>query len=364
MTYFIFFILLLIFSIIEFYSKNKRIHSHLFRISATLLFLFCTLRYGVGFDYFNYQSIFENVPSEFSVTSTFEGVHGERLFLLMFMAFKSIGINYEYSNSIIIALTVTFFIIFINRYSKYKAFSILILYSWFFIYVFSTLRQGLAMSIFCAFAYPMLEKKSYFKYYLIIFICIFIHSASFICITIPFVIKYFPRLKRYYLLIFLILLCLVPFNATLISVIGRLIGEVNYINEDGGLNILALLNRIIVFFMIFYLCIAKDKKYLEMKSIYIFGALLYLFLAQSDLIASRLCAYFKLFEIILLPLCSNRISHRSVPLGFFIISVYLGFMFMNILGVMADQYGYESVWNYPYVTIFNQDNLVIYDNKY
>lgn len=350
-------------SFFDLFSKKEKTKNLLFIISASLLFLFCTLRYGLGFDYFNYQVIFDSVPTEFSLTATFEGIHGERLFLFIFLLFKAIGIDYAYANSIIIAIIAIFFIRFINKYSSYKTFSVLVLYAWFFVYVFALLRQGLAMSLFCGLAYPMLTKKAYVKYYLTILVCIFIHSASFVCLFVPFVIKYFPRLRKYYLLIVLFLFGLLPFSGILLSIIGRLTGATYYLTE-GELSIGALLNRIIVFLIIFYLCKTKDKTLSSMKDLYFLGFFIYLLTAQSDLIASRLGAYFKIFEIILLPICFNKFSYKSSPIAFFIIYVYLGYMLMSIIGTMSDQYGYANAWDYPYVTIFNQDDLVIFEHNY
>lgn len=359
MAYFLFFIFLLLFSILEYYIKRDSDKNKLFIITSFFLICFCSFRYGVGFDYFNYQILFNQLPQTLSSGISFEGIHGEPFFLALFLLFRAVGVDYEYTNSIITTVIVLLFLRFINRYSTYKVFSLLILYSWFCVYIFSLLRQGLAMGIVLV-SFSLFQDKKYIKYSLVVLLASFFHTSAIIAFLFPFASKIILWIKKFYLLMVLILVVLLIIDLSPLQFILSAIGQTYY--STNKISISALLNRILPFVFIYFLCKPKDKSYLFMKDVYLIGFLLYLFLAPAPLIASRAVAYFKIFEIVLFCSIQARITFRSYPIFISLLSIYLGFMLMSIVGVFAKQQGY-NMWNYPYATIFNKEDFVVLENN-
>lgn len=357
MTYFLIFILFVLLSLIEYCTPNKRTKNNLFYFSALVLLLFCALKYGVGFDYFSYEYVYNSLSSsQIDGFSSFKvGLKVEYLFGRFFILLKDLGIDYIYAHMITIILTNLLMLKFISRYSKYKCFSILILYSWYFVYIFSTLRQGLAMSIILGLAIPFLEKEKYWKYYLVVFITAFVHTSSLVCLSFPLIIRYRKLLESRYLIIVAICFLFVVIPNPVIQLAAQYAEKETYI--DSGLSVGALLNRLLACIIVYFLCKPKDRWSANLRIIYLVGFAFYLLLSQSELIASRSISYFKIYDIVLIPIILTQIQKKQYLMFMSIMCIFLGFMFMNIISAIARINGVSSGWIYPYVTIFEYNYI-------
>ena len=355
MTYFIVFLILVSFSIFEYYTQSVKIKKRLFLISAVFVLLFCVLRYGVGFDYFAYEYIFDALPNSFIHEQDLSEIHGEILFLYIFIFFKSIGISYPIVNALIILIINLFYIRFISKYSPYKCFSLLILFSFHFVYIFSMLRQGLAMSSFLCFAIPLLEKKQYLKYYLTIFLLTLLHTSIIIVVIIPVLLKYKEIIKKNELILLFLCFLIAIIPNSFLPITAETISQGMHYVENASINYFALINRTLLFMLIYFLSKPEIEKYKDLKYIYLLGFLIYLITAQSDFIASRISASLKSFEVILIPLILVNLPKKLYPFFILFFSIYAGVIFMNLISGIAGLSGYDNCLEYPYKMLFGKE---------
>jgi hypothetical protein len=362
MVYFTVFLFLSLFSVIELYlagrSKKKE---YLFYISSFLVFAFCSLRYNVGTDAGTYLRIYSQVPDSLFSNDDLSGIKGEYLFLKFFILLKSIGIMPPLGNAIVIATTNLLFLRFIYKYSPYKCFSVLILFSWYFVYIFCALRQGLAMGVFLGIAYPFLEQKKYVHYYIAMLAAMLFHTAAVIAFLVPLALRILRKASKYQITVLSVIffiIALIP-NSLLLS-IAEVIDKGELYIEDSSISYMALLNRILAFLIVFILFNPVNERYKNMKSIYIAGFFIYLLTAQSELISSRLAAVFKSVDIVLIPLVLTNLSNKYKPVFMIAMCIYLGFMLMHLLSAIAILYKVDDVWQYPYKMLFGKDYY--YDN--
>lgn len=359
MVYFLIFLFLLLVSATEIVTSDEKQKKALFFVSASLVLIFCSIRYGIGFDYYTYLYIYDQLPNTFSLNHDLSDIHGEYLFLSFFIYLKSLGVEYAYISSLTVLIINILFIRFIWKYSEYKCFSILILYSWYLVYIFSTLRQGLSMGIFLAFAFPYLLKKDYLKYSLVVIFAFFFHSSIIVFLLVPLFLKIFKLIEKNYWYIVACISVLIFIPNPILHQFAMSADRELYL--DSSTNYLALANRIIAFFIVYLWAKPKEDEeaLVLMRKLYFLGFLLYLLMAQSDTIASRFAALFKVFDIVLIPLVLRKLPHKYYPIFMVVMSVYFGFMLMNIVEAFAvlNETGITSSWEYPYITIFNQEDF-------
>ena len=378
-------IYLSIFGIIGFFSfvtrNRKDLENKLFVFFLILLWLMLSFRYGQGTDYFNYKQLFYSINSLSDVIFNPNNVHSEIGFRFLYWLF---GKNFEFFIFCISSFEMFMISIYIQKYSNNKMFSLFLFYPvYYLIYFFSALRQGFAIAFFVGLLYPLLVKKDY-KFFLIgvLFLSLF-HSSSLILIIIPFLLKIDMK-KMFQLLVFSffigIFFCFL-FDNSYVKDIAFLAKISNY--WSGKISILALLNRLLYFSMIYiYLFLSKnylskidDKELFEFDfKILNIGFLVYLILMGSPLIASRLMIYFQVVEIIFL---GKLIFYRGFQLStfknylcIFVKIIIILLIIMNcIKNVNANitQGNYKestNIFNYPYVSIFNKDRIWDYKEKY
>ena len=353
--------ILVLFSILEYYSRTEKKKKQLFFLSSSILLLFCVLRYNVGFDYDSYEYVYSKLPASFDINYDLSGITGEILFLYIFMLLKSIGVSYPIANSLIILTINLLFLRFISKHSLYKCFSLLILFSLYFVFIFSTLRQGLSMSLFLGFAFPLLEEKKYIKYYITILILTLIHTSIVVTCILTIVMKYKNQIKSFDLILLFVCfaIALIP-NPILLNTaetIGR--GE-GYITST-SISYFALFNRTLLFIFIYIFCKPETGKYANMKYFYFIGFLLYIVTAQSDLISSRISASIKTLDMILIPLVLHRLPQKFYPVFMVLISIYMGIIFMHLISGIATLSGYNNGWEYPYKMLLG--NEYYFDRK-
>lgn len=137
---------------------------------------------------------------------------------------------------------------------------------------------------------------------------------------------------------------------------------------------LSLAERVIMLAAVFSLMrFRKDSdKKMSMEitvlcRIYIMGFVLYFMLMGNSFISSRFAIEFKMAEVVLIPLlCADAGKEIRVIIVSALIAVSAAMTYKNL-----DFYAYGSGyyeeyhgWNYPYVTIFNQEDILKYKKVY
>lgn len=314
-----------------------------FYVTSFLVILFCSLHYGVGFDFFSYELIYGSI-GEFE----YSDIKGEYGFLFLFDCLKTLGFSYEYARILILLCINILFVGFINRYSSNKILSQFLLFTFYFTFLFSALRQGLALSIFFCFGLNFLLKEKYIYFYILVLLISTIHVSAVILLLIPLYLKFNDFFKNKELLIISVVFVLSIFSGIIVN---------KYISDysETKFNIMGSAFRIAIFFVIYLLgkdnFKGNDYKFFQ---IYVLGFYIYLLFISFDLIATRLFVYFKILDIILLVRLLSYYKHK-LPLTTFILIMGL-LSFINILSGIASDVKLEF-YNYPYFSIFDAENF-------
>ena len=97
---------------------------------------------------------------------------------------------------------------------------------------------------------------------------------------------------------------------------------------------------------------------------YLCGVCFYLLLGGSSYYASRFCAIFKVLEgaVLLLLLQKERWVPRTAAVFFFGLTCLMGYK--NLDAMIQESFCYDGavvkVWNFPYVSVFNQERIQDY----
>lgn len=149
-----------------------------------LLFIPAALRYGIGIDYFDYVEIFDGIPK-----GLFKGLEPGWRLLNLFI--YNLGGNAQVLIAVVAFLTFFFLFCEVDRkkWFIYAPVCMIVLY----MYIFTSLRQMLAMSM-CFCALQRILKKKYILAIIIAVISYFFHKSAILYIPILFL-CYFIRLK-------------------------------------------------------------------------------------------------------------------------------------------------------------------------
>lgn len=112
-------------------------------------------------------------------------MHGEVLFRVIGSVFKSLNLSYQVFIGLFATITLYFILKLIKAYSDKTIWSLFIFYSFFyFVWIFSGIRQGLTIAIGTYYLVEALEDRKIIKFTFIVIILSFIHSASLILLPI------------------------------------------------------------------------------------------------------------------------------------------------------------------------------------
>ena len=162
--------------------RNFFFYSYLF-----LLLMLASFRYGVGPDYFAYGYLYTLVNT--SITEQIAVVSGQEiLFRLFGSALNSIGFSYQLYLALAALVTLYYFGKICKKYSQHPLFSLYLFFCLFyFVWVFSGIRQGLTMAIGIYYLLECLENRKHIKFAIIVFVLSLIHAASLILLLFYFV---------------------------------------------------------------------------------------------------------------------------------------------------------------------------------
>lgn len=373
-------LLLTFFAILELGNKNTY-HCKLFNFLVLCLTLFLCFRYGQGTDYYGYYLQYQYVDAGGSllVNSLY---HGEIGWYILLVLAKRIGFSFELFIGILSVIMMGSIYKAIRKYSPYGITSLLLLYPTFFLtYCFSAIRQGLVMSLFLGLGVDLLIQKKYIRYYVLTLILFLFHTSAIVLFLLPVVLHFKNRrIERWFL------------AAVLAGVIFGYTGFLNSIAVRVGVSVYfnvsisytAILLRVILFYVIYKLHkenIVSNEEQDKVEDIlyllYSVGFIIYLMLAFSATLSQRLSMPLKAIEVLLLPLVIGNMDRRISQGGeSFLTYVKMGsirivalvaavILIINVETVkninsyidQGNYYSWVNVMNYPYITVFNKDNI-------
>lgn len=368
--YHIIFIILLLFSTDEFFFRSRKRTGVLL---AFLLLCFVLLRYGQGSDYFSYIFLFENSARTFELllkTGEFRYITQEIGFsAISYLWIKIFHLSPELLNATFSAVSFIPVWLFIKKYSSNPIISLYFFYCTFYlIYPFSGIRQGVCLAIFVYYLIPLLYRKKYIKYYLLSFLLFLIHFSSIILFVIPIVnlVKKYNSTKILILSLISLGIGLVLYQVlfSFFSNLDMIGGKVDAYTDKNTLDIMSLLLRITIFIPVLQTYKLYERNSIKdlILKIYILGFFLYLIFMSSSLISSRINVYMRYFEIILLVdfllYTFKRIPNRIVSFGYII--AIMSVLYVKNINSFIDQgpyYKHINFYNYPYVSIFNKKKI-------
>ena len=348
--YFIPFIVLSLFTIIEIQEKDKR--HHLFYAAFLFLTIAICFRYGQGTDYFGYMNVFLRRDQ------------GEIGYTILQEVFGALGLPFELLAAVIALFQMLCIQRGIMKYSPYKLFSLLLMYPTIYLtYFFSAIRQGIVIAFFLGFMLEWLFEDKWLKYVIACIILATFHSSALVLLPLVIIKKIDNKMLWGGLgaaALIGILLFFIP--AEWLSFIK--IGAVQYHIQAIELSPLGLAERTVMFVMITYfyhktrgnIQIISEEQLRILYRIYFCGYILAVLFFPWQLLSSRMGAAMKAVELILIPIfaCEEK-QIRKYIVSF--MTAYVLLMTTKNIQSYINQNNYEgyNVITYPYYSIWDKE---------
>lgn len=308
-------------SLINEYLKEIMLFSLVF-----LLIILAGVRFEIGMDFSAYYNFFQRVDSMDGNASYNYLEPGFRLIIIFF---KSISFHPYFLFFTYASIMYSFIFIGIKRLSPLPFLSLFVFFTIFMIgYVFNVMRQGIAMSI-LVYLIPDFKEKNIYKVLFMTFFAASIHSSGFF-ILICYLLYHFRIGKKVYILLTFISVTYFMVSVELstlfikfmpMSIQGKI---VSYMDRfPGEVSLSSYVLRLIFIGVLFYYYdrLMKSGEYNGIVNIYFFGFFLYSLFSFQNMAAARLNMFFRILEIILIPLIVNMSKNKiekTIVLSLFI----------------------------------------------
>jgi hypothetical protein len=350
------------FSILNGKSKGF-FHSYLF-----LLLMLACFRYGVGPDYFSYEFLYTVVNT--SVVDQFNASGQELLFRLLGSALQSFDFTYQEYVAFTALITLYYIGKTCLRYSHYPVVSLFFYYCFFyFVWVFSGIRQGLTLAIGVYYLLECLENRNHIKFTIITFILTLIHASSAI-LPLFYVIAHL-NLRRKTLLVgvfFCFCISFIPANYYMeifnrlpygdrIDFYFRLGNPEDFSISYFDFKSIARFVLLILFGVLF----AKNYDnsngiHSKIMNIYVVSFGFYYALRFLEILASNASIYGFVLLVVILPNMYGRLKNgpNSIVFLFFVSILSIAFFFKTLFSMEDMSKVSHSSLIIPYTNIFNK----------
>ena len=295
-----------------------------------LIFIFCAIRFDVGYDYSMYYGLIGgNIKYYTAQINRIEYLPRQ---LLLFSSYIKFYQFFFIATSFIITY---FFYKSIKENSEDKWLSTLIFVCFpiFFFMSLSVIRQFIAIAI-IFYSFKFLKRREFWKYLAIIICCFFIHNSSILALPIYFIYGNFINKK---IIVFIYLLSF--FSSKTLAFLIELSSErysiyLNKIEGDGGSLILIFFQVLGLFLLpLVYNFRDKDDKDFNFYLLtYYIGLFIWASLSKFGHAGIRGGLYYMTFTILLIPHLKNKIKEYKIVRNsiaiisfiFFFINLYIG----------------------------------------
>lgn len=331
LSYFFIIFLFAIFSVRELSSNGKTTDATLFYFLCAVVSLcfFSSLRWNTGTDFPQYISIYNFIPSITSGENIFYGYKniepGYKLLIAVSKLFDS-EVVYLFLSCLFSLIPMALGIIKINRVKTIGYFFPLLLYFLIFMlsYNFNAMRQAITMGFFILSLSYMHEKKSY-KVFLLSITALAFHSSGILILVSYLLWCFFDLSKNNRFLFVFVPLCLLfyLFNPLLITLEFAGVNVSHWTDKWGELDLISILLRVVILFIICfpYKFFDKHKFFSLLFNLYSHGILIYLALSPVGMMATRFNMFFRVLEIIIIPMIIYSMRYKYNKL--FLTIVYL-----------------------------------------
>ena len=328
-----------------------------------LLLILACFRYGVGPDYFGYELLY---------------LHDVKIAEPLFKLYGSALLYMNFSYQEYVAVTALITLYFIGKtcknYSQYPVWSLYLYFCFFyFVWVFSGLRQGLTLAIGVYYLLECLESRKNTKFVLIVFVLSLIHASSVILLLFYIVGKLNVRREAILFSVlcgFLISLIpgsylmsffdLLPFGERIGFYYYAYVGEdaIDYFDFKSIARLILLLLVGFVFSKIYDKSNQTERKIVEM---YLISFTVYYALRFVEILASNASIYGFVLLVIVIPNIYSRLTNKLNARLFYIGSVVfsLAFFFKTLYSMDDMSKLTHSSLITPYTNVFNQSDPTV-----
>ena len=317
-----------------------------FTAAFILIFIFCAIRFDVGYDYSMYYGLIGgNIKYYTAQINRIEYLPRQ---LLLFSSYIKFYQFFFIATSFIITY---FFYKSIKENSEDKWLSTLIFVCFpiFFFMSLSVIRQFIAIAI-IFYSFKFLKRREFWKYLAIIICCFFIHNSSILALPFYFIYGNFINKK---IIVFIYLLGF--FSSKTIAFLIELSSErysiyLNKIEGDGGSLILIFFQVLGLFLLpLVYNFRDKDDKDFNFYLLtYYIGLFIWASLSKFGHAGIRGGLYYMTFTILLIPHLKNKIKEYKIVRNLIAIICFL-FFFINLY--IGSRHKVKDA-NLPYQTYF------------
>lgn len=347
-------------------GKTPRV---LYVISFLVLAAMLCLRFGQGQDYFNYAGIYRWLADDF-MEAINGPVHTEPGWKVLCFLFRKASISFPGFVFAVSVYIVVMFGRFLHKFvAERKLLALLICYHTLYLsYFMSMLRQAIVIATFLGLLLPWLLDRKYWRYLLVTAMLCSIHSVGLVLFLLPIVGMLCFKFKQ--------LVCIAAMGFLLGTILSlcnigqilKLVLNIDYLGET-DISVIALAERIITFAVVTF-CLytyfggvepEPDDPMLTVYKVYALGAFLYGCLMWSALISSRTVYIFKTVEIVLI--CGTLAKCKRAKLLVLLYCILLTtVLYVKNIGSYLEQGQYRNatVLSYPYVSVFNQKDILNY----
>lgn len=348
---------------------NKKTEKISYPLSLIWLAVVMCFRYGQGTDYFSYKEILTHLNTLEKAVFNTEHVHSEIGFRIFFSFFYG---HYEVFIFTLSLLMIFLMNKFITRYSRNKLLSLLLIYPTVVIsYLLNQMRGGITIMLFLGIMLRYFENwpKDKKKYYLMCLVATSIHTSALILFFIPYIRKI--KIRNF---VIVTGICIVIGMLFSLSISRKILLSIPYLADyinpyiDPQISFFAFAERMITYaVMLVAYYYAKGNKNVIIKewiAIYSFGVCIYCTLLMFPLISSRLMIYMKVLEVIIFPwLLSKKSIYRQIIIMYLVVLMSVMVCKNLQASLVQGRYYSNELKNYPYITIFNKDEMWKYRPK-
>lgn len=328
-------------------------------------------RFGQGTDYITYHAIYETIPVAVDLSQGYIfGFYPEIGWRALSAAFKIVHAPFWVFTMVLGVAEMLLIHRYLHKCVPKKTAGLFLLYPVLFVtYMVSGLRQGLAICIFLGLAVPFYLKKQWGRYVLAVLLASSFHRVGYVWLLL---------IAAYYLPV------RVMAGLAGLSVAGGIILQIGAVEQllirflpvyhlkqfllEGQISYFAVGERMLSFLAVcvLYRVYQKENEEPEQKTrllfkVYICSICFYMLLCGNSYYASRYCAIFKVVEgAVLLALIQKEKRIPRLTAAFFLgLTLLMGYK--NLNAMIREGFWYDTsvvkVWNFPYVSVFNQDKI-------
>lgn len=229
------------------------------------------------------------------------------------------------------------------------------------------------MAIFYGILLPKLLDKKYLYYIFCVLAISTIHKSSVLYFIIPVILFVNQRIWKLAIAGSLVLgigMALEPVQM-MIAKLAVFMGASSGYFGTVKVSWVSLAERLLMLALILILWV-QNKEHLEIRckatsllKIYVTSVLIYVALCSNSFVSSRLAIMFKMAEIVLIPILLEGVSGKlRKAMGVFLLGTMTVMMYKNLNFYSETYYEGISGYNLPYVTIFNQKDILNYRPEY